>query len=168
MSSLRARRSTDSGTRLVLRSAARLRLVAHALRGYPHEVVGLLLGSEARAEVWAEVWEARPLENEQEQDPARRFVVSGLRLARAEAAAEGEGFDVLGYYHSHPDHPASWSDEDRDQALPGRSYLIASVSGGVGEPTLDALRCWRLAEDRSEMLEERLDPGPEGDQTQSS
>ncbi len=168
MSSLRARRSTDSGTRLVLRSGARLRLAAHALRGYPHEVVGLLLGSAARAEVSAEVWEARPLENEQEQDPARRFVVSGLRLARAEAAAEAEGFDVLGYYHSHPDHPASWSDEDRDQALPGRSYLIASVSGVVGAPTLEALRCWRLAEDRSEMLEERLDSGPEAVQTQSS
>lgn len=153
MSSRILRRPTDSGTRLVLSAAARRRLSAHVTRGYPFEVVGLLLGDAARAEVQ----EARALENEQESGPSRRFVVSGLRLARAEAAAEAEGFDVLGYYHSHPDHPASWSDEDRDQALPGRSYLIAAVSGDPGPPTLQALRCWRLAEDRSELLEERLE-----------
>ena len=134
------------------------------MRGYPYEVVGLLLGRAGPPTAL----EARSLENEHEAEPARRFRVSGLRLARAEAQAEGEGFDVLGYYHSHPDHPASWSDEDRDQALPGRSYLIAAVQGVDQPPAVVGLRAWRIAEDRSEMLEEGLDEAPDGEQTPRS
>ncbi len=152
MSSRTPRPPTDSGTRLRIEAAALDRLHAHAVEGYPHEVVGVLAGRAADATVSR----AAPLQNEAERDPARRFVVSGLKLARTEAALEAEGLDVLGYYHSHPDHPASWSDDDRDQALPDRSYVIVSVVGPA--PRVAETTAWRLSEDRAALLAEGLEP----------
>ena len=75
---------------------------------------------------------------------------------------EREGLGVLGYYHSHPDHPAMYSDTDRELALPNMSYLITAVHGGDGaggpEATvrIEDTRCWRLRDDRSEMDEEEI------------
>jgi proteasome lid subunit RPN8/RPN11 len=154
MSSLTRRPPTDSGTRLRIEADALERLHAHVVEGYPHEVVGVLAGHAADATVRR----AAPLQNEAELDPARRFVVSGLRLARTEAALEAEGLDVLGYYHSHPDHPASWSDADRDQALPDRSYVIVSVVGPA--PQVVETTAWRLSDDRAAMLAEALERLP--------
>ena len=66
---------------------------------------------------------------------------------RAEQALEAEGFDILGYYHSHPDHPSMYSDYDRDHALPNLSYVIVSVVNGHAVDTAS----WRLRDDRSAM-----------------
>jgi proteasome lid subunit RPN8/RPN11 len=98
--------------------------------------------------------------NERADSPANRYQVSALVLFRAEQALEAEGLDVVGYYHSHPDHPSCYSDFDRDHALPAMSYLIVSVVGGrvAGEQS------WRLRDDRSAMTEEPIfieeDPCP--------
>jgi proteasome lid subunit RPN8/RPN11 len=154
MSSLIHRPPTDSGTRLRIDPAALDRLHAHAVEGFPHEVVGVLAGRAAESTASVAV----PLQNEAEQDPARRFAVSGLKLARTEASLEAEGLDVLGYYHSHPDHPASWSDTDRDQALPDRSYVIVSVVGPA--PRVAETCAWRLSADRAAMLSETLEVAP--------
>lgn len=151
MSSLSPRRPTDSGTRLRLEAEPLERMHAHAREGYPHEVVGILAGPPPGGTVARAV----PLHNEREVDAARRFTVSGLTLARAEARLEAEGLEVLGYYHSHPDHPASWSDSDRDAALPDRSYVIVAVEGP--EPCVTDTRAWRLAPDRSEMWAEAVE-----------
>jgi proteasome lid subunit RPN8/RPN11 len=71
---------------------------------------------------------------------------------RAELAARKEGRDVLGFYHSHPDHPAEPSDFDREHALPFYSYIIVSVEKGRAVN----LRSWELAPDRAKFLEEEL------------
>jgi proteasome lid subunit RPN8/RPN11 len=153
MSSLTARPDTRSGTTLHIGLDELGRLHAHALRGYPHEVVGLLGGDRGLGEVRQVV----PLENEHADAPERRFRVDGRQLMRAERALEADGVEVLGYYHSHPDHPASWSDEDRDQALPDMSYVITSISAGPdGPPRVADTRSWRLREDRSGMDHETL------------
>jgi proteasome lid subunit RPN8/RPN11 len=131
--------------RLTLSRQAALAMSRHAEEGYPHEVVGILVGSGDR------VRDVEALVNERADSPANRYHVSALALHRREQAIEARGDSVLGYYHSHPDHPAVYSDFDRDHALPNLSYVILSVLDGV---TSDVL-CWWLREDRSAM-----DPQP--------
>ena len=70
----------------------------------------------------------------------------------AERRASELGVDVLGFYHSHPDHPARPSRYDLDHAWPFMSYVIVSVRAGVP----DAMTSWRLREDRSAFDPERL------------
>lgn len=135
---------------LTLHPEALARLHAHACAGYPHEVVGILAGRRADGVVTRAV----PLGNERADRPEDRYQVSGLTLLRAEEALAVEGLEVVGYYHSHPDHPARWSDFDRDHALPNMSYLITAVRGGAIEDT----RSWRLREDRAAMDEEPIHP----------
>jgi proteasome lid subunit RPN8/RPN11 len=124
------------------------RLHAHAAQGYPHEVVGILAGDPATGQVLRVV----PLINERADSPKNRYQVSGLVLMRAEQRLEAEGLGVVGYYHSHPDHPALYSDFDRDHALPNLSYVIVSVQGGTPVDTLS----WRLTDDRAAMDAEPL------------
>jgi proteasome lid subunit RPN8/RPN11 len=70
-----------------------------------------------------------------------------------DAAARG-GLDVLGFYHSHPDHPAIPSAFDRDHAWPWYTYVIVPVEGGeAGAP-----RAWQLKQDRHHFDEVRLLP----------
>lgn len=120
----------------------------HAHAGYPHEVVGILAGSRVADAVARVV----SLTNERADRPEDRYHVSGLTLHRAEEALAAEGLEVVGYYHSHPDHPAQYSDFDRDHALPNMAYVITSVVAGAIADT----RSWRLRPDRSAMDEEPL------------
>lgn len=125
------------------------RLHAHAEAGYPHEVVGLLAGDAATGLVSR----VHPLVNERADSPRNRYVVSGLVVYRAEQALNAEGLDVLGTFHSHPDHPARYSEYDRDHALPNLVYAIVSVREGRVADTL----AWRLREDRSAMDPVRIE-----------
>ncbi len=134
-------------TQLSIRRSELQRLHDHAREGYPHEVVGLL----ARQRGDETVSRVRPLVNERADSAHNRYRVSGLIVHRAEQALEAEGYEVVGTYHSHPDHPARYSDYDRDHALPNLSYVIVSVREGEIADTL----AWRLREDRSAM-----DPQP--------
>lgn len=133
---------------LAIRADELERLHAHAREGYPHEVVGILAG---RRDGNA-VDRVHPLINERADSPENRYRVGGLVLLRAEQSLEAEGFEVVGYYHSHPDHPARYSDYDRDHALPNMSYMIVSVRGGDVADTLS----WRLREDRTAMDPETI------------
>jgi len=124
------------------------KLQAHAEEGYPHEVVGLLAGDRERNRVTR----AHPLINERADSAHNRYKVNGLTVMRAEMALNAEGLEVVGYYHSHPDHPADYSEYDRDHALPNMSYVIASIREGA----LADLKSWRLTEDRSVMTPEEI------------
>jgi len=133
---------------LFLSSKHHTQIANHAQAGYPSEVVGIIAGSKTHNRISL----VQSLENER-SDTNNRYKVSGLTLYRATQALEAEGLDILGYYHSHPDHPSQYSDFDRDHALPNLSYLIISVQKG----TAAQLQSWRLTEDRSLMLEETID-----------
>jgi proteasome lid subunit RPN8/RPN11 len=119
------------------------RLHAHAEEGFPHEVVGILAGTRADNTVTR----VAVLVNERADSAHNRYTVSGLALARAEQKLVDEGLEIVGYYHSHPDHPAQYSDFDRDHAWPNMSYVIVSVLAGRASTTLS----WRLRDDRSAM-----------------
>lgn len=121
----------------------------HVREGHPHEVVGILAGDAASRTVR----EVVALVNERADSPRNRYQVSGWALAKAEDSLEARGLDVLGYYHSHPDHPARYSEYDRDHALPNLSYVIVSVHADGVRDTLS----WRLTDDRTAMDAEPIE-----------
>jgi proteasome lid subunit RPN8/RPN11 len=119
----------------------------HAARIYPHECCGALLGPSA-----GQIVEAYPLDNTFPETQRRRFLVGPDEYRRAEARAAQTGQQLIGFYHSHPDHPAEPSRFDQDHAWPNLSYLIISVREGQPKEA----RSWRLTPDRSAFEEEFL------------
>ncbi len=120
----------------------------HAAAAYPDECCGALIGTADNGHV--DVQHARELDNVTEEGPRRRFLVSANDYRQAEAEARSRGADLVGFYHSHPDHPAEPSQYDLDHAWPNLSYVIVSVRAG----TPGDLRSWRLRHDRSAFEEE--------------
>jgi proteasome lid subunit RPN8/RPN11 len=137
---------------LVLSDSVVAAIRAHGRETFPNECCGALIGRDGQ------VSEAYALPNTTEEGPRRRFLVRPGDYRAAEARASEQGAELLGFYHSHPDHPARPSQYDLDHAWPSFSYVIVSVLGG--EP--DDLRSWRLREDRSQFDEEDLRPPSAG------
>jgi proteasome lid subunit RPN8/RPN11 len=127
------------------------RIHAHGEETYPEEGAGLLLGeADATSRLVADIF---TLDNARE-DSARhnRYQLSPQDLIRVEKEADERGLDVIGVFHSHPDHPNQPSEFDREHALPWYSYLITSVEKGHAVES----RSWRLLEDRSQFEEESI------------
>ncbi len=118
----------------------------HGAEAYPHECCGALVGRDGV------VHEAWPLPNTTEEGPRRRFLVRPADYRAAEARAAAQTMDLLGFYHSHPDHPARPSQYDLDHAWPVFSYVILSVT--AGQP--GDITSWHLASDRSAFEPEPL------------
>jgi proteasome lid subunit RPN8/RPN11 len=129
--------------------AAKIR--AHGEETYPHECCGALLGREVTDDL-REISALFPLVNRRDDSPRNRFSVTSEDVRDAEKAAREKGLDVLGWYHSHPDHPAKPSQYDQDHAWPWYSYIIVSVANG--EPQY--MTSWRLSDDRSGYTSEDL------------
>jgi len=116
---------------------------AHGAETYPHECCGALLGRDNEAR---EILGLFPLINRRDDSPRNRFSVTAQDVLDAEKSARQQGLDVVGWYHSHPDHPARPSEYDRDHAWPWYSYIIVSVTQGQpGDMT-----SWRLNDDRQQ------------------
>jgi proteasome lid subunit RPN8/RPN11 len=98
----------------------------HGAEGYPHEICGIMLGP--RGEGWvSEVRRARNIIVERARD---RYEIDPRDHIRIQKEADAEGLDIVGYYHSHPDHPAQASRFDTERAWAGYVYLIVSIEGG--------------------------------------
>jgi proteasome lid subunit RPN8/RPN11 len=123
--------------------------VRHAQEGYPLEVVGLLSGDRASKSVTR----VSELSNECIERRHERYLVSGLKILEAERELGKEGLQTVGYYHSHPDHPARFSEMDLANAHLDMSYLILSLHAGE---LVDVLS-WRLAENQTEMQAESVE-----------
>lgn len=124
---------------------------AHGETSYPEEGAGFLLGSdEGQQRVVSQIFTT---ENARE-DSARhnRYLVTPEDYLKAEITAEKLGLDLIGVFHSHPDHPNRPSEFDREWAQPFFSYVITSVNDGKAVES----RCWRLSEDRSKFEEEQI------------
>lgn len=135
----------------------------HGAETYPHECCGALLGRDtAGGDGTAsassvqlplrEILALFPLVNRRDDSPHNRFSVTAEDVRDAEKAARGKKLDVVGWYHSHPDHPARPSQYDREHAWPWYSYVIVSVAGG--KPA--EMTSWRLNDDRSEYAGEEI------------
>ena len=121
---------------------------AHGAETYPHECCGALIGRDGV------VSHTLALPNTTEEGPRRRFLVRPADYRAAEQQASSLGAQLLGFYHSHPDHPARPSQYDLDHAWPFFSYVIVSVRAGAALE----MTSWRLRDDRSGFEEEALSP----------
>jgi proteasome lid subunit RPN8/RPN11 len=140
------------------------RIRRHGAESFPHECCGALLGRDTAAEPGnsregqpsepsREVLELFPLVNRRDDSPRNRFAVTAEDVRDAEKAARQQALEVVGWYHSHPDHPARPSQFDREHAWPWYSYIIVSVmSGAPAEMT-----SWRLNDDRQDYSVERIE-----------
>jgi proteasome lid subunit RPN8/RPN11 len=122
---------------------------AHLRGAYPEEGCGVLLGRESGEARTVE--RVMPFENRRADQRDHRYLIAPEQILVAEREGREAGLDVVGFFHSHPDHPAAPSAFDLEHAWPYYSYLIVSVEQGR---VADA-RSWRLAADRS-----RFDPEP--------
>jgi proteasome lid subunit RPN8/RPN11 len=129
---------------------------SHGEAAYPNEGAGLLLGQANGAH--KALTAILPIANQWEADEQyHRFLITPDDMLRGESEAARRGLDVIGIFHSHPDHVAVPSGFDRDWALPWYSYIITSVEKAQAVST----RSWLLREDRSGFDEESLDLQPE-------
>jgi proteasome lid subunit RPN8/RPN11 len=139
----------DERDTVTISESVREAIRSHAAKAYPHECCGALLGSRDEG-----IEDAIPFDNVSPGDRDRRFLVSAADYRAAESRADRTGRALLGFYHSHPDHPAEPSAFDLAHAWPNLSYVILSVRDGrPGD-----MKSWRLDPDRSRFAEETLAP----------
>jgi proteasome lid subunit RPN8/RPN11 len=118
-------------------------------RAYPGECCGVMAG---RAGEVKDVLRLVPMPNRRTDDPHRYLITPG-DLRQVTARLRASGLEVLGYYHSHPDHPAAPSAFDTEHAWPWYSYVIVGVERGRAAE----LTSWILEDDRSAMGRESLE-----------
>ena len=132
---------------------------AHGQEAYPHECCGALVGRDGC------VSDVVALPNTTEEGPRRRFLVRPADYRDAERRASELGGELLGFYHSHPDHPARPSQYDLDHAWPTFAYIIVAVAGDG--PAVHSARgakagdmtVWYLKDDRTSFEEGSLHHG---------
>lgn len=115
----------------------------HAETDYPNECCGFFYGQEQAGEI-RQIQVVQKVKNAKQGDQSRRFQIDPNDYRKAEKYAIDHDLDLLGVYHSHPDHPAEPSEHDRKVAMPWFSYVIVSVQNGKATTT----RSWRLNDER--------------------
>ena len=123
---------------------------AHGRSQYPNECCGLILGG--IEDDHKRALHLSPQENTRADSPQNRYLIAPAAMLAAEKDARSRGLDIVGVYHSHPDHPARPSEFDREHAVPWYSYIIVGVTAGSDAE----LTCWTLRDDRSAFEEEPL------------
>ena len=119
---------------------------------YPNECCGIMIGDIDEDGV-KRVRQLEPIRNAREDgEQYHRFLITPEDMLRAEKTARTAKMDVIGFYHSHPDHPAVPSGYDKDHALPFYSYVIISVEKGKAKE----LTSWELTADRTNFLQENI------------
>jgi proteasome lid subunit RPN8/RPN11 len=119
----------------------------HGEETYPNECCGILLG-------WNDAGDNRVLEairagNTRTDSAHNRYHIAPQELVRAQRQGRERGLDIVGFYHSHPDHPAMWSPTDLAEAhWMTCSYVITSVENGVAQQTNSFLLMGTSEEDK--------------------
>ena len=122
----------------------------HGREAYPEECVGALIGTVTAEGGTRTVQRLFPIDNRSGANRERRYLVSPLDYLAAERAADTAGQTLLGFYHSHPDHPARPSATDLELAQPNFVYIIVSVRRvGDSTPRADAAGAFLLNDERS-------------------
>jgi proteasome lid subunit RPN8/RPN11 len=124
---------------------------SHGERDYPYECCGLLLGRLVEAgKIVSEIY---PISNAREEAAKRnRFLITPEEMLTGDKHAAQQGLEVVGFYHSHPDHPAVPSQYDLDHAWPIYSYVVVSVRSGKAAELLS----WEMEIDRSQFNQEEI------------
>ena len=139
---------------LRLRAVHTEQVHTHLCKAYPEEGCGVLVGRDEGERRIVE--QVIPLDNRREDARSTRYLIPPEQLLHVERAARDAGLDVLGFFHSHPDHPARPSAFDLEHAWPYYSYLIVSVVQGRAVKAAS----WRLVPDRTRFEPEPIEPAP--------
>lgn len=127
----------------------------HAREAYPEECCGFLLGTHGEPKA---VKATRRAANVAPEDRPRRYAIDPRELLAADREASRAGQEILGFYHSHPDHPARPSEFDLGHAAwPGYSYVILSIV----DRSPNDLRSWLMDSERRSAQAETLSITPE-------
>ncbi len=124
-------------------------IIAHAKESYPNECCGILIGSYMKGKKVLYVHRADNTNTERAQD---RYIISPTEIYLMDREARSQGLDIVGFYHSHPDHPNEPSKTDREWGQPKYSYIIVSVNNGQAEA-----RCWCFEDENAPFKEERIE-----------
>ena len=124
-------------------------MIQDAVKTFPDECCGFLFGNEENNR--RSVLKIQVVDNAKEGDKKRRFIISAKDYMRAERFAEENNLQLIGVYHSHPNHPAIPSEHDRVAAQPFFSYIILSVINNE----FDHIRSWQL-NDQQQFEEENI------------
>ncbi|WP_348268328.1 M67 family metallopeptidase [Edaphobacter sp. DSM 109919] len=123
-------------------------LRAHGEETYPHECCGVLLGKNEPG-VGNRVHQLVRAGNTRTDSAHNRYNIAPQELVKIQRQARGLGLDIVGFYHSHPDHPAQWSPTDFAEAhWLGCSYIITSVDNGKAALTNSFLLTGTTEEDK--------------------
>ncbi len=123
-------------------------VIRHAIESYPYECCGALVGDVS--EDVKKVSGVYRLENRNKDRKRDRYNIDPLDIMRIETEIKGKGQEIIGFYHSHPDHPCMPSEFDRERAWQFYSYLIVAVNGSHETE----FKSWRLHDDIGEFVEE--------------
>lgn len=121
----------------------------HAESSYPHECCGLLIGKTGSRR---EVLKIYPLSNKNVERAIDRYDIDPHEFNQADKDARKSGYDIIGIYHSHPDHPPRPSTFDAERAWAGYSYFIIAVKDGKKE----ALKSWAFDNAKKTFDEEEI------------
>ncbi|MDR2702154.1 MAG: M67 family metallopeptidase [Spirochaetaceae bacterium] len=130
-------------------------IMADGEAAYPNECCGIILG-EINDDGVKNAKRTVAISNSREDsEQYHRFLITPEDMLRAEQTARAAKLEVIGFYHSHPDHPSAPSGYDKDHALPFYSYVIVSVDNGKAQ----VLTSWELTDDRIDFLQENMNKG---------
>ena len=130
-------------------------LRTHGEETYPHECCGVLLGH-SEGEV-NRVGEAIRAGNTRTDSAHNRYNIAPQELIRSQRKGRENGWDIVGFYHSHPDHPAQWSATDLAEAhWLGCSYVITAVTKGVAQQT-NSFRLTGASEEDKALAPEQIE-----------
>ncbi len=108
-------------------------LRAHGEETYPNECCGIMLGNTGESNHVVELMRAG---NTRTDSAHNRYHIAPQELIKAQREGRRKGLDIVGFYHSHPDHPAQWSATDFAEAhWFGCSYVITAIAQGKAEVT---------------------------------
>ncbi|MCR4291600.1 MAG: M67 family metallopeptidase [Candidatus Kuenenia sp.] len=118
-------------------------------KSYPYECCGLLIGTNTSGK---KVVEVRPVQNKNTERTHDRYEIEDKEFLKIDKEASKKGLQIIGIYHSHPDHPAIPSAYDTEHAWAGYSYMIAAVEKGEA---ID-IRSWLFNEEKKQFEEEEI------------
>jgi len=148
--------NTPPATRLILTSDQRRQIEQYGMTAFPDECCGAMVGKdESTGNITRRiVHRLVPMSNAYDaQERFHRFSVNPRELIQIEKSAAADGLLVLGFYHSHPDHPARPSETDRINGWPFYSYLIVSIM----QRRPDVMTSWQLDAATEQFGEEPID-----------
>jgi proteasome lid subunit RPN8/RPN11 len=125
----------------------------HGEEAYPYECCGVLLGrTSGETRIASASVRCR---NTRADSPKNRYEIDLAEVVRIQRDARIRGLDIIGFYHSHPDHPAGWSPTDLAEAYwIGCSYVITNIANGQAEETRSFALTGSSVEDKAFVEEE--------------